>query len=233
MFTFRPNRRRRRSSRDSHGQVHFAKVVNGVVEVVGGGNIEGLFGLHGCLHDGVVGLEGIDVILIRLEDVLFDTLAETVLSNEGNDFGGVFFLGVDPADHLVHGEWFAGQSGVQFVALDHGLADSLGRLLNLGHNGRIVENAARDLAMTTPETQHQMQRRFLLNVVITQSATILQLLSGKDETLLIGRDALLVLNLGLDIVNRVGRLHIQRNGLASQGLDENLHKREGERETRR
>ena len=46
-----------------------------------------------------------------------------------------------------------------------------------------------------------MERRLLLNVVVGESAAILELLSGKDETLLIGGNALLVLNLGLDIVD--------------------------------
>ena len=48
-----------------------------------------------------------------------------------------------------------------------------------------------------------MERRLLLNVVVGQSATVLELLPGKDETLLVGRDALLVLDLGLDVVNSV------------------------------
>jgi len=72
------------------------------------------------------------------------------------------------------------------------------------------------------QTKHKMQGGFLLDIVVTQSTTILQLLSGKNQTLLIGWDALLVLNLGLDIVNGVGRLHIQRNGLAYRLRDASL-----------
>ena len=34
---------------------------------------------------------------------------------------------------------------------------------------------------------------------------------------------LFVLNLGLDVVDGVARLHLQGDGLASQGLDEDLH----------
>ncbi len=67
-----------------------------------------------------------------------------------------------------------------------------------------------------------MQSAFLLNVVIAQGAAVLQLLSGKNQSLLIGRNSLLVLNLGLDIVNRVGGFDIQGNGLAGKSLDENL-----------
>jgi hypothetical protein len=39
----------------------------------------------------------------------------------------------------------------------------------------------------------------LLDVVIRQSATVLVLLAGKDEALLVRGDALLVLDLGLDV----------------------------------
>ena len=41
---------------------------------------------------------------------------------------------------------------------------------------------------TTTQTEHQVKGGLLLNVVIGQSATILKLLAGKDETLLVGRD---------------------------------------------
>ena len=42
-------------------------------------------------------------------------------------------------------------------------------------------------------------RGLLLNVVVAQGASILQLLSSEDQTLLVGRDPLLVLDFGLDI----------------------------------
>ena len=94
--------------------------------------------------------------------------------------------------------------------------------------------------LAATQTEHQVQGRFLLDVVIAQSAAILQLLAGKDQTLLIRRNALLVLNLGLDIVNGVGRLNLGRDSLAGHcgrsaggvrgksdfgltGLDEDLH----------
>ena len=46
-----------------------------------------------------------------------------------------------------------------------------------------------------------MQRRFFLDVVIRKSATIFQLLPGEDEPLLVRRDSLLVLDLGLDVLD--------------------------------
>jgi hypothetical protein len=68
-----------------------------------------------------------------------------------------------------------------------------------------------------------MESRLLLDVVVAQGAAILQLLAGEDETLLVRRDALLVLDLGLDVVDGVARLHLEGDSLARQGLDENLH----------
>jgi len=44
--------------------------------------------------------------------------------------------------------------------------------------------------------------------------TVFQLLSSKNQTLLVRRNTLLVLNLGFDIVNRITGLHIQSDGLS-------------------
>ena len=63
----------------------------------------------------------------------------------------------------------------------------------------------------------------LLDVVIRQRAAVFQLLSGKDQTLLIRGDTLLILNLGLNVVDRVGALHLQGNRLPREGFDEDLH----------
>ena len=60
-----------------------------------------------------------------------------------------------------------------------------------------------------------MERALLLDIVVGESATVLQLLTGKDQTLLVGRDTLLVLDLGLHILNSIAGLHIEGNGLAS------------------
>merc|ERR1712038_133061 len=68
-----------------------------------------------------------------------------------------------------------------------------------------------------------MEGRLLLDVVVRESSSILQLLSSKYQPLLVWGNALLVLNLGLDILNGVRRLHLQSNSLASQGLHKDLH----------
>jgi len=58
--------------------------------------------------------------------------------------------------------------------------------------------------LATAETQNQVQSGLLLNVVVRQGTTVLQLLTSKDETLLVRWNALLVLDLGLDVVDRIG-----------------------------
>jgi len=63
---------------------------------------------------------------------------------------------------------------------------------------------------------------YLLDVVVAQSAAILELLAGEDKTLLIRGNALLVLDLGLDVVDGVARLDVEGNGLTRQGLDETV-----------
>ena len=68
-----------------------------------------------------------------------------------------------------------------------------------------------------------MEGRLLLDVVVRESAAVLKLLASEDEALLIGGNTLLVLDLGLHVVNGVGWLDLEGNGLASQSLDENLH----------
>ena len=68
-----------------------------------------------------------------------------------------------------------------------------------------------------------MERRLLLDVVVRQRAAVLELLARKDQTLLVRRDPLLVLDLRLHVVDRVGTLDLERDGLPRQGLDEDLH----------
>ena len=62
-----------------------------------------------------------------------------------------------------------------------------------------------------------------MNLLVAQSATILELLASEDETLLIGRDTLLVLDLGLHVVYGVGRLDFEGDGLPCESLNEDLH----------
>ena len=68
-----------------------------------------------------------------------------------------------------------------------------------------------------------MEGRLLLDVVVRKSAAILELLASEDEALLIGRDAFLVLDLGLHVIDGVARLDLKGDGLAGEGLHEDLH----------
>ena len=54
-----------------------------------------------------------------------------------------------------------------------------------------------------------MEGRLLLDIVVREGPAVLKLLAGEDETLLIRGDALLVLDLALDIINRVARLDFE------------------------
>jgi hypothetical protein len=68
-----------------------------------------------------------------------------------------------------------------------------------------------------------MEGGFLLDVVVGEGSAVFQLLTSEDKSLLIWWDTFLVLDLGLDVLNSVRWLDIESDGLASQGLDEDLH----------
>jgi hypothetical protein len=60
----------------------------------------------------------------------------------------------------------------------------------------------------------------LLDIIVRQGTAILELLAGEDEALLIGGNALFVLDLGLDVVDCVAGFDFEGYGLAGEGLDE-------------
>merc|ERR1711902_312578 len=68
-----------------------------------------------------------------------------------------------------------------------------------------------------------MKGRLLLDVVVGGSPSVLQLLSSKDQPLLVWGNAFLVLDLGLDVLNAVRGLDLEGDGLAGESLDEDLH----------
>jgi len=68
-----------------------------------------------------------------------------------------------------------------------------------------------------------VKSRFLLDVIVGKSSSIFELFASKDQSLLIWGNSLLVLDLGLDVLNRVAGLNLEGDCLASEGLDENLH----------
>ena len=69
-----------------------------------------------------------------------------------------------------------------------------------------------------------MEGRPLLDIVAREdAAAVLELLAREDQALLVGRDALLVLDLGLDVVDRVRRLDLEGDRLAGERLDVDRH----------
>jgi len=110
-----------------------------------------------------------------------------------------------------------------FLVLDLGLdvVDGV-RWLDLEGNSLTGEGLDEDLHTTT-KSEDEMEGRFFLDVVIGESTAILELLSGEDKSLLIGRDSLLILNLSLHVVDSVAGLNFEGDGLASESLDEDLH----------
>jgi len=110
-----------------------------------------------------------------------------------------------------------------FLILNLGLdvIDGVGRLNFEGD--RLTGEGLNEDLHTTTKSEDEMESGFLLDVIIGESTAILELLSSEDESLLIGGNTLLVLNLSLDVVNGVGRLDLKSDGLSSEGLDEDLH----------
>merc|ERR1719450_1012210 len=96
--------------------------------------------------------------------------------------------------------------------------------LNIEGDGLASESLNEDLH-TTSESEDKMESGLLLDVVVAESTSVLELLSGEDESLLIGWDSFLVLDLCLDVLNGVGWLDLKSNCLSGEGLDENLHVR--------
>ena len=113
--------------------------------------------------------------------------------------------------------------GNALLVLDLGfhVVNGVGRL-DIEGDGLASEGLHEDLHASA-KTKHQMKRRLLLDVVVAEGATVLELLTREDETLLIGGDSLLVLDLGFDVVDGVRGLDIEGDGLAGESLHEDLH----------
>ena len=76
---------------------------------------------------------------------------------------------------------------------------------------------------TSAQPQDEVKGRLLLDVVIRQGPTVFELFAGEDKTLLVWRNALLILNLRLHIVDCVRRFNLERYCLTREGLDKDLH----------
>ena len=76
-----------------------------------------------------------------------------------------------------------------------------------GSEGRLDSDGAN---ATTTEAEHEMEGRLLLDVVVRKGAAVLELLASEDQTLLIGGNALLILDLGSEV--RKYRSVLERSG---------------------
>jgi len=94
--------------------------------------------------------------------------------------------------------------------------------LNLERDGFTSERFDKDLHATS-QSEDEVKRRLFLDVVVGEGSSIFKLLAGKDQPLLIGRNAFFVLNLRFDVLDGVAWLDLQSDGLPREGLDEDLH----------
>jgi hypothetical protein len=62
---------------------------------------------------------------------------------------------------------------------------------------------------TSTETEDEMEGRLLLDVVVGEGAAVFELLAGEDQALLVRGNSLLVLDFGLDIVDRIRAFHLK------------------------
>ena len=90
-----------------------------------------------------------------------------------------------------------------FLILDFSLDVINGvRWFHIKGDGLSSEGLNEDLHSSS-ESEDQMESRLLLDVVVRKGSAVFELLASEDESLLIGRNSFLVLNLGLDVVNGV------------------------------
>ena len=96
------------------------------------------------------------------------------------------------------------------------------------------------LLSTTTQTEDKVESGLLLDVIVAEGATVLELLARENQALLIRGDAkdmwsktrivyqesslpLLVLDFGLDIVDSIRGFNLEGDGFTREGLDEDLH----------
>jgi hypothetical protein len=76
---------------------------------------------------------------------------------------------------------------------------------------------------STSKSEDQVESWFLLYVVVWEQSPVFQSFSSEDESLRIGWDSFLILDLGLDFGNAVGYFYFQCNSFSSESFHEYLH----------
>ena len=95
--------------------------------------------------------------------------------------------------------------------------------LKVGLFGEKAEGWLVAILATTTETKNKVESGVLLDAVVLEGVSVLELLTGENETLLIWWDALLVLDLGFNVLDAIGWLNLKCDMLSSEGLHEDLH----------
>jgi len=76
---------------------------------------------------------------------------------------------------------------------------------------------------TSSKSEDQVESGLFLDVVIGEGSAVFELLTSKDESLLIWWDSFLVLDLSLNVFNGVCWLDIKGDCFSCECFDENLH----------
>jgi hypothetical protein len=174
------------------------------------------------------GVSGLDVEGNRLTGEGLDEDLHTTSKSEDQMEGGLL-LDVVVRESSAVLELLASEDesllirGDTLLILDLGL-DVLNGVsrLNIKSDGLTSQGLDEDLH-TTSESQHKMESGLLLDVVVGEGSTVLELLTSEDKSLLIRRNTFLVLDLSLDILDGVGGLDVEGDSLAGEGLNEDLH----------
>ncbi len=107
----------------------------------------------------------------------------------------------------------------------HSLASGSGPGLR-GSEGADAQNGAsavqKELGFRC--NQKEFESVALLEIIVGEQAAVLQLLAREDEALMLGGDALLVLDQDLDAFDVVRSLDFEDDGIAEKLLDDNLHR---------
>jgi len=235
-----PKRGRRRLSSEAEDQVEGGLLLDVVISQ--GASIFKLFSgedesllIRGnsflvldLLFDVVDGVRALDLKSDRLSGQGLDEDLHASSQTEHQVEGGLL-LDVVISQGAAIFELFSGEDesllirGDSFLVLDL-LFDVVNgvRALDFEGDGLSGQGLDEDLHSSS-QTEHQVEGGLLLDVVISEGASILKLFSGEDESLLVGGNSFLVLDLLLDIVNGVRALDFQSDGLSGESLDEDLH----------
>lgn len=91
------------------------------------------------------------------------------------------------------------------------------------HGDGLSGEGAHEYLDSSPESEHEMHRALLLDVVVAEAALILELLAAENQSLLVGGDAFPAVDELLQACHSVSCLHLARNGLSCKSLNEDLH----------